>query len=43
MTKQILLSFDFGNVFISIPLNTSDIEAEKDLDINESKNFNIDI
>ncbi len=43
MIKRILLSFDLGNVFISIPLNVSDIEAEEDLDINKSKNFNIDI
>jgi len=38
-----LLSFDFGNVFISIPLDVSDIEAEEDSDINSLKNFNIDI
>ncbi len=43
MIERILLSFDFGNIFISIPLNASNIEAEKDLDIDESKNFNISI
>ncbi len=43
MIKQISLSFDFGNIFISIPLDISDIEAEKDSDIDESKNFNVDV
>ncbi len=38
-----LLSIDFGNIFISISLNISNIELEKDLNIDESKNFNIDI
>ncbi len=38
-----LLSFDFENVFILIPLNISDIEAEEDSDINEFENFNIDV
>ena len=37
------LSFDLGNIFISIPLDISDIEAEKDSDIDKSKNFNISI
>ncbi len=37
------LSFDFGNVFISISLNTSDIEVEKDSDIDKLENFNIGI
>ncbi len=43
MIKRILLSFDFGNVFISIPLDISDIEIEEDSDINELENFNVDI
>ena len=41
--EWILLSSDFRNVFISIPLDISDIEVEKDLDIDKSENFNIDI
>jgi len=38
-----LLSFDFGNAFISIFLNASDIEIEEESDIDESINFNVDI
>ncbi len=38
-----LLPFDFGSVFISIFLDISDIETEEKSNINESKNFNIDI
>jgi len=38
-----LLPFDLGNTFISIPLDTSDIEAEEDSDIDKLKNFNISI
>ncbi len=42
--KRILFFFNFKNIFISIPLNISDIELkEKDLDIDELENFNIDI
>ncbi len=37
------LSFDFKNVFVSIPLDISDIEAEEKLDIDKLKNFNVDI
>jgi len=38
------LPFNFKNIFISIPLNTSNIELEEeDSDIDESKNFNVDI
>ena len=36
-------SINFGNVFISIPLDISDIEAEEDSDINELKDFNTGI
>ncbi len=43
MIERMLLSFDFKSVFISIPLDISNIEAEKDLDIDESKNFNVNI
>jgi len=43
MIEQISLSFDLGNTFISIPLNVSNIEIEKDSDINELENFNVDI
>jgi len=39
MTKQIPLPFNFGNIFISIFLNVSDIKIEEDLDIDGSKNF----
>ncbi len=38
-----LLPFDFGNAFISIPLNISDIETKEDLDIDKSENFNADV
>ena len=38
-----LLSFDFGSVFISIPLDISDIEAEEDSDIDGLKNLNVDV
>jgi len=38
-----LLSIDFGSVFISISLNISDIELKEDLDIDESKNFNTNV
>ncbi len=43
MIERILLFIDFKNAFILISLNISDIELEKDLNIDESKNFNIDI
>jgi len=43
MIKRILLPFDFGNIFILIPLNMSDIEIKEDLDIDKLNNFNIDI
>jgi len=43
MIEQISLFLDFRNVFISIPLDISDIEIEEELDINESENFNVDI
>ena len=43
MAKRISLFLDFGNVFISIFLNISNIEVEKNSNINESENFNIDI
>ncbi len=37
------LSLDFGNIFILIPLDISDIKVKEKSDINESKNFNADI
>jgi len=43
MIERILLPIDFENVFISIPLNVSDIELKEDSDTNKSKNFNINI
>ncbi len=41
--ERMSLSFDFKNVFISIFLNISDIETKGDSDIDESKNFNVNI
>jgi len=38
-----LSPIDFGNVFISTPLNISDIEPEEDLDTDKSEEFNTDI
>ncbi len=38
-----LFSIDFGNVFILISLNVSNIELEEDLDIDESEEFNIGV
>jgi len=39
-----ILSFNFGNIFILTSFNVFDIELEKeDSDIDESKNFNVDI
>ncbi len=38
-----LFPIDFGNTFISIFLNVSDIKLKEDSDINKLKNFNIDI
>jgi len=43
MTERILLSINFGNIFILIFLDISDIEVKENLDINELKNFNVDI
>ncbi len=43
MIERISLSLDFGNVFVSIFLNISDIETKEDSDTNSLKNFNIDI
>jgi len=43
MTERILLPFDFGNAFISILLNISDIEAKEESNIDDSENFNTDI
>ncbi len=43
IVERILLSLDFESTFISIPLDISNIEAEKDLDIDKLKNFNINI
>ena len=43
MIKQILFPIDFGNTFILIPLNASDIESEEDSDTNKSKEFNANI
>ena len=38
-----LSPIDFGNAFISIPLNISDIEPKEDSDTNELEEFNTDI
>ncbi len=38
-----LFLIDFGNIFILISLNILDIELKEDLDINESKEYNINI
>ena len=38
-----LLFINFRNTFVSISLDVLNIEAEEDLDINELKNFNINI
>ncbi len=43
MIKQILLSIDFGNIFILILLNILNIELEEDSNIDELENFNVDI
>ncbi len=43
MIEQMSLPLDFGNVFISISLNISDIEIEEDLDIDKLENFNINV
>ncbi len=43
MIKQISLFIDFGNIFILISLNALDIKLEENLNINELKNFNIDV
>jgi len=43
MIERILLFINFGNIFISIFLDILDIEAEEDLDTDESENFNVDI
>ena len=38
-----LFLINFKNIFVSIPLDISNIETEEDLDIDKSKNFNTDI
>ncbi len=43
MVKRILFSIDFGDTFISVSLNIFDIEPEKDLNIDESENFNVNV
>ncbi len=43
MTERMLLSLDFRNAFILNLLDVSDIEAEEDSDIDESKNFNMGV
>ncbi len=43
MIEQILLFFNFGNTFISIPLNISNIEAKEKSDTDKLENFNINI
>ncbi len=43
MIERILSFIDFKNVFISISLNTLNIELKEDSDIDESKEFNTDI
>ncbi len=43
MIERMLPFIDFRNIFISILLNTLDIESEEDSNIDESKEFNADI
>ena len=43
MVKQMPFFINFGNTFVSISLNVLNIEVEKDSDINELENFNINI
>ncbi len=43
MIERISFPFNFKDIFILISLNVLDIEVEKDSDIDELKNFNIDI
>jgi len=43
MVERMLLSFDFGNVFASIFLDTSNIEVKENSDIDESENFNTNV
>ncbi len=43
MVERISFLINFRNIFASISLNVLNIEAEEDSDINELKNFNIDI
>jgi len=38
-----LFLINFKNTFISISLDILDIEVKEDSDIDESKNFNIDV
>ncbi len=41
--KRMPFILDYNNTFISIPLNVSDIEQEKELDTDESEEFNADV
>ena len=43
IVERMLSFIDFGNVFISIPLNILDIELEEDSDTDESEEFNADV
>jgi len=43
MVKRIPFLINFGNTFISISLDISDIEVEENLDIDKSENFNINV
>ncbi len=43
MVERILFSIDFESAFISISLNTSDIESKEDSDTDESEEFNTDV
>ena len=43
MIERISFPFNLENIFVTIPLDISDIELKEDLDIDESKNFNTDI
>ena len=43
MVEWISFPIDFGNIFISILINISDIELKENLDTDESKNFNAGI
>ncbi len=43
MAEQISFSLNFGDIFVLISLDTSNIESEEDSDINKLENFNVDV